>query len=64
MSEIMIGEGFTACQSNFNKSKSAFLIIPHYLFQSTIGTTFVYNERITYKGLFKYFLEDNRYINT
>lgn len=37
MSEIMTGEGFTDCQDNFNEKKTAFLIIPHYLFQSNIG---------------------------
>lgn len=45
MSEIMIGEGFTACQSNFHKSISAFLIILHFIFQRTTSRTSVYNER-------------------
>lgn len=64
MSEIMIGEGFTDCRSNSNERKTAFLIIPHYLFQSTVGRTLcIMKDR--YKDLFEYFLEDKRkQINT
>lgn len=37
MSEIMIGEGFSDCKSNFNERNTAFLVIPCYLFSSTTG---------------------------